>query len=218
MTRDEKISKKIDAFFSQYPLKRFKKGQIVIYGGDEPSGIFHIISGKVRQYDINQRGDEIVVNVFRTPAFFPMSWAINKTPNKYFFETMTEVQLHHVPADEVVAFLKSDPDVMYDLLSRLYSGVDGLQRRMAHLMGGSAHSRVLFELIIECHRFGELQEDESYLLTFNESELAQRAGLSRETVNRELSKLKSNKLLSHHGKNLIVKSVKSLQEELGDEL
>lgn len=218
MAKNEKVSEKIDEFFSHYPLKHFKKGQIVIYGGEDPAGIFHIVRGKVRQYDINQRGDEIVVNIFQPPAFFPMSWAINKKPNRYFFETLTDIELHQAPADDVVAFLKSDPNVMYDLLSRLYSGVDGLQRRMAHLMGGSAHSRVLFELIIECHRFGELQEDERYLLTLNESELAQQAGLSRETVNRELSKLKTRKLLSHQGKHLVVTSMKGLQEELGDEL
>lgn len=215
---DEKIAKTIEEFFTRYPLKRFKKGQIIIYGGDEPTGVFHLLSGKVRQYDINYRGDEIVVNVFKPPAFFPMAWAINKTHNQYFYETMTEVELRQAPADDVVAFLKTNPDVMYNLLSRLYSGTDGLQRRMAHLMGGSARSRILFELIVECARFGDIQEDGSYVLSIKESELAQRAGLSRETVNREVSKLKTKGLLTHKGQTISVLSIKKLQEELGDDL
>jgi len=212
------ILSNIDAFFSRYRTKRIKKGQIIIYAGDAPSGVYHIKSGKVRQYDINYRGDEIVVNVFKSPAFFPMSWAINKGENRYFFEAMTDVELQLAPADEVVDFLKAKPDVMYDLLSRLYSGVDGLQRRMAHLMGGSARSRILFELIIECSRFGTLQGDGSYLLLINEGELAKSSGLSRETANRELGKLKSHNLVAHQGKALVVKGMKELQEALGNDL
>ena len=45
---NEDIAKSIEKFFSHYPLKRFKKGQILIYGGDDPAGIFHLVSGKVR--------------------------------------------------------------------------------------------------------------------------------------------------------------------------
>lgn len=215
---DEKVKKAIEQFFSKYPLKRFKKGQILIYGGDEPTAVFHLLSGKVRQYDINYRGDEIVVNVFKPPAFFPMSWAINKSHNQYFFETVTEVELRQAPADDVVSFLKTNPDVMYNLLSRLYSGTDGLQRRMAHLMGGSAQSRILFELIVECARFGDLQKDGSYVLSIKENELAQRAGLSRETANREVSKLKEKSLVTHKGQILSVTSLQKIQEELGDDL
>lgn len=215
---DDVIQKNIDNFFSHYRTKRIKKGQIIIYAGDAPAGVYHIQSGKVRQYDINYKGDEIVVNVFKSPAFFPMSWAINGGENRYFFEAMTDVELQLAPAAEVVSFLKTEPDVMYNLLSRLYSGVDGLQRRMAHLMGGSARSRILFELIIECSRFGALQAGGSYVLSVNESELAKSSGLSRETASRELSKLKAHNLIAHSGKSLVVKNIKELQEALGNDL
>lgn len=215
---DSTILDTVTEFFSHYPLKRIKKGQVIIYGGEQPSGIHHITSGKVRQYDINYRGDEIVVNVFKSPAFFPMSWAINKNENQYFFETMTDVELRIAPADEVVEFLKSNPEVMYNLLSRLYSGVDGLQRRMAHLMGGSARSRVLYELIVECNRFGIIQEDGSCKLSVNENQLAQSSGLTRETTNRELAKLKQAGYIQRIGKDLIVKSIEDLQNELGNKL
>lgn len=215
---NDAILDSINNFFSSYPVRRIKKGQIIIYAGDAPAGVYHIQSGKVRQYDINYRGDEIVVNVFKSPAFFPMSWAINRGENRYFFEAMTDVELQLAPADEVVDFLKAEPEIMYNLLSRLYSGVDGLQRRMAHLMGGSARSRILFELIVECSRFGAPQHDGSYVLSVNESELAKSSGLSRETANRELSKLKTRDLIVHQGKNLVVKDIKELQEALGNDL
>jgi CRP-like cAMP-binding protein len=172
----------------------------------------------VRQYDITSRGEEVVVNVFKPPAFFPMVWAINKIPNQYFFETSEPTEIKMAPANDVITFLKSNHDVTYDLLSRLYSGTESMQRRMAHLMGGSGRSRVLFELIVECKRFGKLQKNGSYVLEIHENELARRSGLSRETVNRELSKLKVVKLIGVTHKEISIKNLKQLKAELGDGL
>jgi hypothetical protein len=78
------VSKKIHQFFSQYPAKEYAKGEILILADENPKYIYHLIEGYVREYDISYRGDEIVVNVFKPPAFFPMSWPIAKTPNRYF--------------------------------------------------------------------------------------------------------------------------------------
>jgi len=212
---DTQLSKKIEKFFAKYRLRHFDKSQILIYAGDNPPGVFHLISGQVRQYDITEKGEEVVVNVFKPPAFFPMAWAINKTPNQYFFETSEPTEIRMAPASDVVAFLKANHDVTYDLLSRLYSGTNGMQRRMAHLMGGSGHSRVLFELLVECKRFGKKQKDGSYILVMHEDELARRSGLSLGTVNRELGKLKARKVLKIDHKQFIVKDLGSLEKELG---
>lgn len=210
---DDLVASKIKDFFGRYRLRRFKKGQILIYAGDEPPGIFHLVDGEVRQYDIAHNGDEVVVNVFKPPAFFPMSWAINKTPNEYFFETSTEVALRMAPAEEVVAFLKANPDVTYNLLSRLYRGTDGLLRRITYLMKGNARTRTALELIIACKRFGTQQKD-GCEITIPESELAARAGLTRETVSRELHKLHEEGLITIGHRSIIVKDLDLLEKEL----
>lgn len=214
---DSIVARKIEGFFAKYPLRRFKKGQILVYAGDDPPGVFHLVSGQVRQYDITESGDEVVVNVFKPPAYFPMSWVINKTPNQYFYETATPVTLRQAPAPEALKFLKDNHDVMFDLLSRVYSGSDGLLRRMAHLMGGTARSRTIFELINECRRFGK-DQDGIYVIEINESELAARAGLSRETVSRELHKLKEKGLVDTSRNSISIKNLKRLEKELGSSL
>lgn len=208
------VSKKINDFFVRYPLKSFSKGQVLIHAGDEPAGIFHIIEGYVRQYDITHRGEEVVINVFKSPAFFPASWAINKTPNEYFFEAYTPLKVRLAPAEAVIDFLKANHDVTYDLLSRLYIGAEGMQRRMTYLMAGRGHSRVVYELVIESKRFGRQQPDGSYILDMHEDELARRAGLTRETINRELKKLKGAELIKVNHKNILIRDLERLENEL----
>ena len=215
---DTSVAAKIDDFFSKYPEKHFDKGYILASANEDLPGIIHLIEGQVRQYDITSQGGEVVVNVFKPPAFFPMSWAINRMPNRYFFEAATSLRAHIAPPEEAIAFLQSNPDVMFDLLARLYSGVEGIQRRMAHLMGGTAKTRLLFELITEIKRFGTKQPDGSYTMALHEDELARRAGLTRETVNREIMELKRSSKVSVDHKQLTVGDLSALEHELGDDL
>jgi len=210
-----RISQKIKQFFSQYKLQTFEKGRIFIYAGDDPPGIFCLEEGEVREYGIATSGEELVINVFKPPAFFPMSWALNKTPNRYFYEAASNVNLRLAPADAAVEFIKSNPDVMFDLLNRVFRGTDGLLLRMYYLMGGNAYHRTVLELIIACKRFGKLQKDGSYILNIKENELAKRGGLTRETFNREIHKLKTARLIQvTPGGGILIKNFSALEQKL----
>jgi CRP-like cAMP-binding protein len=216
MTQD--IFQKVSHFFAQYPARTFTKRQIMVQASEDPPGVFYLEEGRVSQYDISPAGTEVVVNVFKPGAFFPMSWAINKTPNQYFFEASTKVTVRQAPADEVVQFLQDNPDVMFNLLSRVYRGADGLLRRAAHLMGGDAKSRLIFELLNAAARFGESQTDGSILVPLREGDLARHAGLARETVNRIIRSLKTAGLIAVNRDGFVLYDAAKLEAVLGTAL
>lgn len=212
------ITQKITDFFTKYPLRQFDTRSIVIRADDRVGQVFYIVKGQVSQYDITTSGNEVVVNVFKPGAFFPMSAAINATPNPYFFEASTPLSVHVAPAADVVQFLKDNPDVTFDLLSRVYLGVDGVLRRMAHLMGGSAQSRLLFEILNAAYRFGVQQKDGSTIIPLSEIDLARHSGLARETVNRHIQDLKSSGLVQVNNGRITVTDVTKLEAMLGGTL
>ncbi|HEY4964292.1 MAG TPA: Crp/Fnr family transcriptional regulator [Candidatus Saccharimonadales bacterium] len=207
------VSDKIESFFSKYPLKTVNKGHIFIFPQEDPEHIFHLVTGKVKVYDINQHGVEIVVLEYGPPAFFPMSWAINKQPNEFYYGAKTNVSVRQASVKDSLEFLKNNSDVLFDLLSRVYLGTDILLRRMAHIMGGNATTRVLFELAVEGRRQPE-NEDNTYSLSFGETELAAKAGLTRETVSRIMKDLKTKNLVSVLGKKIIILNLDKLILEL----
>ena len=209
---------KIHDHFSSYPKRTYPKGQILMFADEDPEHIYYLVKGRVREYDISYRGDEVIVNLFKPGAFFPMSWAINRTANKYFYKTEIETELHVVPADDALEFLKRNPDVLFDLMSRIYRGMDGLLGRIVHLMSGTAKSRLTYELIVECRRFGETTKDGIYKLDVNEVDLAARSGLSRETVSREMQTLKDKGWITYTKKVLFVTDLGSLEHTLGGDI
>ncbi|HET8669671.1 MAG TPA: Crp/Fnr family transcriptional regulator [Candidatus Saccharimonadales bacterium] len=209
------ITQRTNDFFTRYPLRTFDKRQLLIRAESDIDHIFYMVEGRVSQYDITPSGNEVVVNVFKSGAFFPMSSAINNAPNHYFFEASTKVVARVAPAADAVQFLKDNPDIAFDLLSRVYSGVDGVLRRMAHLMGGDAKTRLLFELLNAAYRFGEPHKDGSVFLPLKEGDLARHSGLARETVNRNIQALKTAGLLTITHNGITVHDLKELEALLG---
>ncbi len=208
------VSGKINRFFSGYPTQQARKGQLLILANEDPEHVYHLLEGEVREYSVSARGDEIVVNRFRAGSFFPMSWAINKTPNPHFFESITPLSYQAAPPKAVVAFIKENPDVMYDLLSRVYKGTSGILGRMVRLMGSTAEQRVLYELILQANRLGENRTKNGCFVKMNESELATHTGLSRETINREMRKLIAEDLVSASRQGILIKDLAKLQARL----
>lgn len=215
MSKD--IKQIVGNFFENYPLRRFDKGEVLIRPEERLENIFYLVEGSVIQYDISSAGNEVVVNAFKPGAFFPMSLAINHKPNYYYYEASTSVTVRIAPAERIVEFIKEQPDVMFDLLSRVYSGTDGLQRRMAHLMGGNARSRLIFELMNAAYRFGE-HTPEGTLVPLTENDLARRSGLSRETISRAMNKLKTEGFVAVQPSGVIIFDITNLEDLLGSSL
>jgi CRP-like cAMP-binding protein len=140
---DSEVSKKLDLFFSQFPKRQYKKGEILIHADEEPSGVFYLKEGVVRQYAISKKGEELVVNVFKQVSFFPMGWVFNQTRNNYYYEALINITIFKAPREKVITFLKSNPEVLYDLISRVYKGIDGLFTRMTYMMSGGAYERLI---------------------------------------------------------------------------
>lgn len=215
---DKDIRKKIETFFSQFRSQKYKKGEILIRADDAPTGILFLESGLVKEYAISRKGEELVVNIFKPGTFFPMTWGINESPNRFFYEAVMPVEVRKAPREKVVDFLKKENDVLYDLTRRLYKGLDGMLMRTVYLMSGNAYSRLVAELLINAKRFG-VKNAKTGAVTCHttEKDLASETGMTRETVSREMKILKNKGLLDFHTNALIINNLHTLEEELSDD-
>lgn len=201
-------------FFTSYPPKKYQRDEHIALPGEPLPGVLFIEQGIVGMYDMNIQGNTIVLNTFKPGAFLPMSWAINATPNEYYYQAFTDVSARIAPAVEVVTWLKQQPVVMFDLLQRVYRGTDGILGRVSLLMGGSAEARVMFELINATLRFASNNGDAPYKLAMTERNIAANSGLTRETVNREFRKLKDKGLIAISPGHITILSLEGLKHAL----
>lgn len=211
---DVSASQKVFNFFKGYKSHLYKKSDIFIQPHTSPAGIFFIESGKVKKYTVSQKGNELTLNLYQEGSFFPMSWVINNTENEYYFEAVTDSLLWCAPREAVLSFVKQEPDVLYDLLSRVYKGADGMTTRMIYHMAGNAYVRLVSEIVIQAKRFGRINTQGAIELATSETELASQAGIARETVSREMKTLKEKGLVTFTKNIICLKQLDKLEEEL----
>ena len=203
------VSQKLQDFFKSYPPRTYKKGEIIIFAGENPKGIIFLKSGQVAQYHISDSGQKVILNIFKPGAFFPMSWAVNHTENNYFYEAASQVECRIAPPQDVLNLLNENHDITFDLLSRVYRGTDGLLQRMSELMVGSARSRLLLEILISAYRFGNVRGN-SAEVSIKTTDLAQRTGITRETASRELNQLARDGVISKAKGKIIIDNLENL--------
>jgi CRP/FNR family transcriptional regulator len=208
----------VTKFFQTYPQLSRPDGTILIQAEQQPSGVHFLISGSVKMLAISNSGDELVLNIFRPSAFFPMSWAINHTANPYFYQAIGPVCYHLAPREDVMAFIQQQPAVMLDLLSRIYRGADGLLQRMTYLQAGNKYATVITELLITAKRFGTSGSTPSSLeVDLNQQDIASQSGMARETVSREMRRLKDKGLITFTHHRLVIPNVERLEAELANQ-
>jgi CRP/FNR family cyclic AMP-dependent transcriptional regulator len=209
------VAQKTEEFFIQFPLIHYKKGEVLIRAGEEPKGIYFLKQGHVRQYTITKNGEEITLNIYKPGAFFPMAWVVTDYSNVYTFESMDDSDVYVAPKVDILEFIKKEPDVLFDLLQRLYSGLEGVLSRMEHLMSGNARGRLMTILVISAKRFGDAQQDNVLInLKLTHQDLASMSGLTRETVSREMMALKQEGLIDYTNTLITIQNLKELEKNL----
>lgn len=212
---DRRVKQKITSFFSHYKLLTVKKGEILAQAGSTPFFIFYIEDGLVKEYKVSRKGTETVLNYFKPTSFFSMSWVLTDIVNTYYYEALTDLVIRKVPKKEMEDFLQKNSDIALSLLRRIYTGLDGMFQHIEQLKTGDAYAKLLVSLMLFAKRFGKIEQNEIHIdLRLTENELASYAGLARETVSRELSKLAQQGLVVVDKHNLIIKDITAFQDKL----
>src|SRR3989339_2085965 len=207
--------KGFDEFYKQFAIRDYKKGEMLIRADDDPQGIFCLIKGYVRQYTISKTGLELTLHILQPTSYFPMVWAINGTPNIYYFEALTPVQVGRAPRDQVVNFIKDKPMIIFELMSELLEDYAETLTRVEHLVFRDAYRRVISILIYIAKHFGEEKEKGVIVAhRFTQQDIATLVGVARETASIELTKLEKNGLIKYVNHAMFFDNIKKLEAEL----
>lgn len=202
-------------FFNAYTQLVYKKGEMILRAEDPPLGVYYIEKGVVRQYVINGVGEMLMIQLYRPGAFFPMTWVINDTTNRYFYESATPLSVRRAPREDFKQFLNKHPEILAEFVGRLLIGIVGLWSRVEHLVLETAYAKTILLILYYATRFGRIDDAHVTLdLSLTHREVAAWIGTTRETASLQMEELKKKKLLLTRGRQLIIPSLINLEKEL----
>lgn len=207
--------KEFETFYKQFTIRNYKKGEMLIRADDDPQGIFCLKKGYVRQYTISKTGFELTLHILKPLSYFPMVWAINGTPNLYYFEALTPVEVGRAPRERVVSFIKDKPTIIFELMSELLEDYAETLTRVEHLVFSDAYRRVISILLYIAKHFGEKYRKGIIVRhRFTQQDIATLVGIARETASNEMVKLEKKGLIKHIEHAMFFENIKKLNAEL----
>jgi CRP/FNR family transcriptional regulator len=125
------------------------------------------------------------------------------------------VKLSKVPKDEVVRFIKNEPDVLFEFTRRLTIGLNGLITNIQYTLFGPVHTRIISAILFLAKRFGENLPDGTVRITIplTHQDIANIIGIARETASIEIEKLAGKNLITDTKRSIIIRSVTRLEQE-----
>jgi CRP-like cAMP-binding protein len=172
----------------------YPKGSVIVMQGGDTSEVFMITSGLVRVYDIDSTGTNRTVAIIAENSIFPFMWLLaneSESGAAYFYQAVTSVTCLSATRVEARKLL-NDPAVscrMIDLLTKAYVNAGA---RIQNIQHSQVSERVDFIIYYLAMILGEEKSEGIYKINapITHQEIADLAGLNRETISRQMTKKK----------------------------
>ena len=197
----------LQSVFNNQPSRQYKKGQIIIYQGESISNIYYIKSGFIKVYDITIDGTEKLIMILGRGDIFPLIWTVaGKRPLRYFYETYEDAELCYVTRDELLQTIDSNHVATKELLRYFVTRINELMLRIDCIEATSAKLKVaqVMQYLALSHGIKQANGKHEIKFKITQQNLANMAGITRETTSLQMTELEKEKIISHRNDHLVI--------------
>jgi len=210
----ESLQTNLQAFFSTYKLRTYRKRDLILHEDDTPNGVYYIKSGYVRLYSVSEDGRELTRLLLGPNDLFPIRWVFSDEPIDYYVEPITDVEAWHAPKEAFLNFLEQQPELLMNVIHMIVSRMGRLYKRMEYFAFGDAYQKVATMLVIQAHNFGKEINGKIVIdIPLTHQDIASLIGVARETASVEIERLKREKIIDYSEHKIIINSIQKLEEE-----
>lgn len=206
--------------FHQGTRLTYKKGEFVIRPGETPSGVFYIVNGLVKAYDITKYGEENLLIIRKTDEILGLTWAVTGQNRNIIYATLAPSELLQITRDQFTSFLRTNPGAALPLVDMIVDMYRLHSERIMTLEYRSVRERLISFLLSTARRFGtdeETENDDTAVVInvpLKHQDIASSISATRETTSRELAYLERQHLISREQSTITLLDVKRLRSYL----
>lgn len=185
--------------------KSFKKGQVIYYEGDKGTGLYLVISGKVKSVKIAEDGRELLTGIFSNDQYLGIHSMVASVPYTDTATAMEDCVLCLIPKDQLDKLLDLYPEISKEFIKLLANDVREKEEQLLQLAYHSVRKRMAEAILRLFYRNNGLSS-----LKVSREDLASIAGIATETVSRTLSDFKDEGLIEKKASIITVLDVVKL--------
>ena len=175
--------------------RHFKKNQVIYYDGDKGSGLYLVISGKVKTIKLAEDGRELMTGIYANDEYLGINALLANEPYADTATALEDSILCLIPKDQLEQLLNLYPEVAREFIKLLANDIRDKEDQLMQLAYHSVRKRMA-EAMIRLYR---QQNDSKEGFKITREDLAAMAGMATETVSRTLSDFKDEGLIEKKG-------------------
>jgi len=201
--------KELDKMMQERKVRTIKKKQIIYYEGDTVSGIYLVLSGKVKTIKLSEDGRELLTGMYGTDEYFGIPALLLNEPHMETAEALEDTTVCQLPKEMLEELLNRYPDVARQFIHILSNNLIAKEEQLLQLAYHSVRKRMAEVLLRLCKQ--EKQEGQT-VLRISRDNLAAMAGMATETVSRILSDFKDEGIIERKGSQIKIVDQQKLQQ------
>lgn len=190
-------------------VRSVKKKQVVYYEGDNISGLYLVMNGKVKTFKLSEDGRELLTGMYGQEDYFGITSLLLNAPYSETAEALEDSTVCMLPKDLMDDLLNRYPDVARQFIQLISNNLQDKEEQLLQLAYHSVRKRMAEVLARLCKQ--EVQDAEM-ILRVSRDNLAAMAGMATETVSRILSDFKDEGIIERKGSQIIVLDQLRLQQ------
>ncbi len=196
----EELKSKVYA--SGFEIKAYEKNQIVHLQNELCLSMDIILEGRVAVQKIDEEGNVLTINVFSAPEIMG-AHLIFSTRNLYPMTVVAESKVITLSLSKelITALGQSNPGFMLALLQIISDRTVILADKIRAISHKTIRQQIIDFLTYEYH----IQQSPVIKLNYTKKELAERLGIQRTSLSRELNKMRQAGMLEYSARTIIIK-------------
>jgi CRP-like cAMP-binding protein len=178
-------------------VKYIRKKQIIYYEGDSISGIYLILSGKVKAIKLNDDGREFVTGMYGPEDYIGIQAMLSGDHYNETVEAIEDTTICLLPKETVNQLLDNYTDIGQKFIKVLSSNLIEKEEQLLQLAYHSVRKRMA-EILLRLAKSSNDGADE-LIIRISREDLASMAGMATETVSRTLSDFKDENIIEKKG-------------------
>lgn len=204
----------LNDLLKSYTLRKFKKGQTLLFQGEVPRYAYVVKSGTVKTYNISPLGEEQLISLSSEYDILPEAWFLGEASVAYYFyEAFTDCTVYAIPREELVKKVEESPEFTSRMLKRFMRLYVGASVHINALEQPRSRDKLVHLMHYLMMRFGEdINSKKTRInLRLTHQTLANMLGITRETIATEIARLRREKVLDYKQQTYIINREALLQ-------
>lgn len=194
-------------------VRRFGDRQLIHARGDQPDGMYSVITGSVRATTSSDDGREALLAIMEVGGWFGESSLFDGLPRAYDAHAQGDCELLFVPRSGIEGLLERRPHIYRNIVRLLCQRI----RLSLILLETNAllplEGRLANRLLLLAQDGGEQITPE---LRLSQEDLSQMLGTTRQSINRVLKLWENQKVIARHYRGLRILDFPALRRKTTD--